>query len=117
MEEVISEAIVKAKESGLELGKTYIADAFVQKNGAVLSQELQKRYLRGRGRYGATPHAKTALVELTLQERERPFPKREGDPLEWIRRRLRLRLGEVVEGPEEVYEGVRRRRVVKTVHC
>ncbi|KAI8831561.1 hypothetical protein BC829DRAFT_409507, partial [Chytridium lagenaria] len=100
MEEALSEAIVKAKDSGLDLSKTYIADAFVEKNGAILSQELRKRYLRGRGRYGATRTQRRHL---------------------WRWRRLRKRLGERMEGlpksAEEVYESVKAKRPTKVVHC
>ncbi|KAJ3115112.1 hypothetical protein HDU96_001171 [Phlyctochytrium bullatum] len=121
-EEALAEAIVVAKDrDGLDLSKTYIADAFAEKNGAVLSQEFKLKFLHGRGRYGATPHVMSTRVELTLQEREQPFLKREGDPLEWIRARLRKRLAEVVAAngevvtAEGVYEEVRGRRPKKEV--
>ena len=58
-----------------------IAHMYVLNNAAVLSNGWSKRYLRGRGRYGATPHPKTALLQFILQEREKPFTKRVADPL------------------------------------
>ncbi|KAJ3412785.1 hypothetical protein HDV05_000252 [Chytridiales sp. JEL 0842] len=113
LEEAMEGAIVKAKESGLELSKTYIADGYVKKNAAVLSKPLQKRYIRGRGRYGATPHPKTCLLELTLQERNKPFDRKLADPLEWIRARLRDRLRPFTKSPDEVYEAVKTKRPPK----
>ncbi|KAJ3185003.1 hypothetical protein HDU87_002569 [Geranomyces variabilis] len=117
MEDAISEAIVKAKEAGFDLGKTYVADAYVKQNAAILQTYLVKRYLRGRGRYGATPHPVSTLLELTLQERVKPFAARESDPLEWVRDRLRERQKPFAKTAEEVYTDVRSRRKVKEVHC
>ncbi|KAJ3097002.1 hypothetical protein HDU97_005338 [Phlyctochytrium planicorne] len=103
----LEEAMEKAKKEGLDLEKTFVADAFVKKNGAILCQEMKARYLRGRGRFGATPHAKTALLEFVLQEREKGFRRKESDPLEWIRRRLRsLQLKDVVAVDADEKRGI-----------
>jgi hypothetical protein len=56
-----------------------------------------------------------------LQQRDRPFPKREGDPLEWVRERMREKLsvrdGEVDKGlASMVYEKVRNARPIKPVY-
>ncbi|KND01241.1 uncharacterized protein SPPG_04332 [Spizellomyces punctatus DAOM BR117] len=117
MEEALKEAIVKAKEQGLDLKKTFVADAYVKENAAILQSQLVKRYLRGRGRYGATPHPVTALLEITLQEREKPFSIRDSDPLEWLRERLRDRQRPFVKSAEEVYNDVRSKRPIKQVFC
>ncbi|TPX58054.1 hypothetical protein PhCBS80983_g03406 [Powellomyces hirtus] len=117
MEDALKEAIVKAKEEGLDLNKTYVADAYVKKNAAILQNYLVKRYLRGRGRYGSTPHPVSTLLELTLQERDKPFQVRENDPLEWLRDRLRERQKPFAKSAEQVYEEVRTRRKVKEVFC
>ncbi|KAJ3157460.1 Rab geranylgeranyltransferase [Geranomyces michiganensis] len=114
MEDAISEAIVKARESGFDLGKTYIADAYVKQNAAILQTYLVKRYLRGRGRYGATPHPVSTLLELTLQERDKPFAARESDPLEWVRDRLRERQKPFAKTAEEVYEEHHQKKVKTT---
>ncbi|KAJ3005143.1 hypothetical protein HKX48_000846, partial [Thoreauomyces humboldtii] len=115
MVDAIEEALVKAKEEGLDLTRTYIADAYVKKNAAILQSHLVKRYLRGRGRYGATPHPVSTLLELTLQERDAPFPVRENDPLEWVRDRLRQRQKPFVKTAEEIYTEKRERRKVKEI--
>jgi hypothetical protein len=88
----------------------------VKENGAVLSKSLQKRYIRGRGRYGSTPHAKTCLLELTLQERDKPFDRKLQDPLEWIRARLRDRMRPWTKSPEEIYETIKSKRSTKVIH-
>ncbi len=62
---------------------------FVRENAAPLSTTFARRYIRGRARYGATPQFKSAVLDVLLQERERPFAKRQQDPLEWLRVRLR----------------------------
>ncbi|KAJ3069827.1 hypothetical protein HDU99_002828 [Rhizoclosmatium hyalinum] len=116
----LEKALVKAKEvDGLDLNKTYVADAFVKPDGAVLSTQFKSRFLRGRGRYGSTQHPVTALLEFTLQQRDAPFARREADPLEWIRKRLRDRVagGAVKDVEAEVYSKVAARRVVKEIHC
>ncbi|KAJ3353224.1 Nucleoside diphosphate kinase A [Entophlyctis luteolus] len=117
MVDVMEKAIVKAKEDGLDLDRTFVADAFVKKDGAILSSQFTKRYLRGRGRYGSTQHPVTALVEVTLQERDTPFERREADPLEWVRKRLRDRFDVPGETVESVYRRIAARKVVKEVHC
>ncbi|KAJ3005255.1 UNVERIFIED_CONTAM: hypothetical protein HDU68_004682 [Siphonaria sp. JEL0065] len=118
--EALEKAVVKAKdEAALDLNKTYVADAYIKDNGAILSQQFTKRFLRGRGRYGSTQHAITGLLEITLQEREAPFARRVADPLEWVRKRLRDRVagGAVVDVEKEVYSQVVKNRVVKEIHC
>ena len=87
------------------------------KKGAVLSTNMQKRYIKGRGRYGATPHVNASLVKLILQERDKPFLMRESDPLEWVRERLRQRQEPWVKNVDEVYEKARANRPIKAVHC
>ncbi|ORY37049.1 hypothetical protein BCR33DRAFT_721690 [Rhizoclosmatium globosum] len=104
----LEKALVKAKEvDGLDLNKTYVADAFVKPDGAVLSAQFKSRFLRGRGRYGSTQHPRCSLCS------------READPLEWIRKRLRDRVagGAVKDVEAEVYSKVAARRVVKEIHC
>ncbi|KAJ3059968.1 hypothetical protein HK102_009734, partial [Quaeritorhiza haematococci] len=114
---VLTESMVKAKElHGLDLSKTYIADVYVHKS-AILPRLLVKKYLRGRGRYGATPHPKTCLLHVTLQERTKPFVKRERDPLEWIRERLREAQRPHCKAPDQVYEELRIKRPIKAVYC
>ncbi|KAJ1529085.1 hypothetical protein HK405_002278, partial [Cladochytrium tenue] len=50
MQKALANAIVKAKDEGLDLSKTYVADVFAAENGAVLSREFARRFVRGRGR-------------------------------------------------------------------
>ncbi|KAJ3189220.1 hypothetical protein HDU85_002845 [Gaertneriomyces sp. JEL0708] len=116
VEAALQEAIVKAKEAGFDLSKTYVADAYV-KDSAILQMQMVKMYLRGRGRYGATPHPKSALLEITLQEREKPFAVRENDPLEWVREKLRDKQRQFTKSAEEVYAQTRSKRPVKEVYC
>lgn len=78
---------------------------------------MVKRYLRGRGRYGATPHPITTLLEITLQERDKPFAMRTKDPLEWVRDRLRERQKPFVKSAEELYIETRKKRPIKEVYC
>lgn len=106
---VLYNALVKAKDSGLDLSKTFIADVYVKQNAAYFSDLFKKRYLRGRARYGSSPHAKTCLLRFTLQERDGPFKVRAGDPLEWIRERMRANVFGPSEGiAERVYKRVKR---------
>lgn len=67
------------------------AEAYIMNSAHGLSQRFMAKYLRGRGRYGATPDPKTARLKLILQERPAVgFALREkSDPLEWLRIRLR----------------------------
>ncbi|KAI9204882.1 uncharacterized protein BJ171DRAFT_503945 [Polychytrium aggregatum] len=116
MKECITEAIVLAKEQGYDLNKTYIAEAYV-KPEAVLSEKLTKNFIRGRGRYGSTPHIVSSILQLTLQEREKPFKKRLDDPLEFIRERLRERQQAYIVDAEQVYQTVRAKRPIKPVYC
>ena len=93
------------------------ADAFAQEQGAIVSQNLMKQYLRGRGRYGATPTPITTLLHLILQERDVPFKARAEDPLEWIREKLRERQRPWVQTPQQVYESARKSCPLKVVHA
>ncbi|KAJ3407888.1 hypothetical protein HDU80_007518 [Chytriomyces hyalinus] len=119
----LENALVKAKlEGNFDLEKTYVADAFIKPNGAILSTQFRKRFLKGRGRYGSTQHAITAMLELTLQEREKPFARKVADPLEWVRARLRARVGDMKKGDaslkvQDVFERVSSKKVVKEVFC
>ncbi|KAI9101938.1 hypothetical protein DFS34DRAFT_612052 [Phlyctochytrium arcticum] len=117
MEAGLKDAIVKAKEEGFDLSKTYIADVYVKQNAAIIQTQLEKKFIKGRGRYGATPHPVTTLWEITLQERDKPFAKVERDPLEWIRVRLRERQKPYVQTAEDIYSEIRDKRVVKEVFC
>jgi ribosomal protein L22 len=114
--EALTEAIVYAKESGFDLSKTYIADAYVKNTSTGISQQFIKKFLRGRGRYGATPHAKISRLEFILQEREKPFAVRVNDPLEWVRVRLRERRKEFTKTAEEIYQEYRERKPIKPIY-
>jgi hypothetical protein len=114
--EALTEAIVMAKESGFDLSKTYIADAYVKDSKTGVSTRFIKKYLRGRGRYGATPHPKFARLEFVLQQREKGFAVRENDPLEWVRTRLRERRSEFTKNAEEVYQEYRVKRPIKPIY-
>ncbi|KAK5665212.1 hypothetical protein QVD99_008057 [Batrachochytrium dendrobatidis] len=112
MMKAIECCIVYAKEEGYDLEKTYIG-----KDGEViLSKEIKQKFLRGRGRYGATPHIKTALLKIVLQEREKPFDVRHNDPLEWIRCRLRKVHKEFTPSAEELYTKIRKECPVKPIY-
>nr|KAJ3418158.1 hypothetical protein HK105_000272 [Polyrhizophydium stewartii] len=115
MRDMLELFIMQAKEAGFDLKRTYVAEAITRKNKAIVSEQLMKKYLRGRGRYGATPHIKSALIEVVLQERGKPFAVRLNDPLEWIRVRLRQRYAGIVPDAETVYEKMRTKRPVKPV--
>jgi hypothetical protein len=112
MTNALAEAIVKAKESGYDLKKTYVADAHADNKNAVFSKQLLKKYIRGRGRYGAIPHAKTGSLEFILQERTKGFEAREKDEMEWIRQKLRSK--HVVD-VEAVYQQKRQNRPIKAI--
>lgn len=92
------------------------ADACVTANKAIISERLKKLYIRGRGRYGAIPHPKTALLSLLLQEREKPFESREKDELEYLRERLRNAQKDWVPSPDEIYAQKRAARPLKEIH-
>ncbi|KAJ3041048.1 hypothetical protein HDV00_009948 [Rhizophlyctis rosea] len=117
MKDALNEGIIQAKEAGFDLNKTYVADVKVTKNGAVLSKNMRKKYIFGRGRYGATPHVKSTLVEIVLQERDKPFLMRTSDPLEWVRERLRQKQEPWVPKVEDMYHSMRSVRPIKPVHC
>ncbi|KAI8892520.1 hypothetical protein BC833DRAFT_611438 [Globomyces pollinis-pini] len=117
MKDAIDEFIIRAKEEGFDLDKTYIAEAYVKGHAPGLSKTFQKKYLFGRGRYGATPHPKIATIEFILQERQVPFAIRKSDPLEWVRSRLRERKKDFVLTADQIYQKKRLERPVKTVYC
>ncbi|KAJ1567086.1 hypothetical protein HK096_011022 [Nowakowskiella sp. JEL0078] len=108
-------AILKAKESGMDLNKTYIADVYAFRE-AIASKVFIKAYVRGRGRYGSTPHPITSMLSFILQEREEPFKKRVNDPLEWIRDRLRQRQTEFEKSADEIYIEKRQKRPIKVIY-
>ena len=95
----------------------YTADAYIKKDEGSLSNVMIKKYLKGRGRYGATPHAKVALFSVVLQERSRPFDFRLADPLEPIKARLRARQVPFTKTATELYQQSRIRRPVKALFC
>lgn len=95
---------------------TKLADAYIKETKSGLSDRFVKKYLKGRGRYGATSLAKTAKLEMIFQERETGFKSRESDPLEWVRNRLRERRKEYVKSAEELYEAKRTTRPIKPVY-
>ncbi|KAI8812278.1 hypothetical protein BJ742DRAFT_768357 [Cladochytrium replicatum] len=115
-ESALRKAIVKAKEDGLVLSKTYIADVYTE-SGAVISRYFQRRFIRGRGRYGATPQYVSATLAFTLQERDRPFRVRTSDPLEWIREKLRERQREWTPTVDEIYAEERSVKKIKPIYC
>ncbi|KAJ3367661.1 hypothetical protein HDU91_001228 [Kappamyces sp. JEL0680] len=94
------------------------ADAYIKESSHGLSQKFIKKYVRGRGRYGATPHPKAARLEIVLQERANGvgFKKRtDDDPLEWVRVRLRERRKSFVANAEGTYTDKRNLRPIKSV--
>ena len=79
---------LKLKQNGFDLKKTFVAHGYV----SCKQQGLQPRFIKmvkGRGRYGSTPHAKFSRLEWIFQERQDGFEKRLRDPLEKIRQKLR----------------------------
>lgn len=109
----LKDAIVNCGNRGFDLDKTYIADVYVHENGAVLSKLLKKRFIRGRARYGSDQHVKSSLVKFILQEREKPFKSRVNDPLEWVRERMRLKIGGGESGAsvaQKAFDGLRKYR-------
>jgi hypothetical protein len=114
--EALTEGIVHCKEHGFDLSKTYIADAYVKESKTGISEQFTKKYLRGRGRYGATPHPKFARLELIFQQREQGFAARENDPLEWVRVRMRQRKKNSTKTALELYEEKRQKRIIKPIY-
>lgn len=117
VKEALKEFIIRAKEANFVLEKTFIADAYVLNTSNGLSKRFVKKYLKGRGRYGSTPHAKVAKLQIILQERDKPFQARSADPLEWIRARLRERKRDFVPTADEIYTQSRIKRPVKVVYA
>ncbi|EGF83636.1 hypothetical protein BATDEDRAFT_86037 [Batrachochytrium dendrobatidis JAM81] len=100
----------------IELCTNIQADITARDGEVILSKEIKQKFLRGRGRYGATPHIKTALLKIVLQEREKPFDVRHNDPLEWIRCRLRKVHKEFTPSAEELYTKIRKECPVKPIY-
>lgn len=97
-------ALIKAKLSGMDLNKTYVA--YMRPHGpAVLQSEISVNHLKGRGRYGATEQPHSAVVRVILQERETPFEIILKDPLYEIKQNLReKRAGNTICDPNIIYE-------------
>jgi hypothetical protein len=90
---------------------------YAHENGGIYNKVMEKKLLFGRARYGSSPHFKSTLLKFTFQQREKAFVKREGDPLEWVRERMREKLGGGEKGlASVVYERVREARPVKVVY-
>ncbi|KAJ3268061.1 hypothetical protein HDV01_003502 [Terramyces sp. JEL0728] len=117
LKDTLKEVIVRAKEEGFDLKRTFIADAYVKNTKHGLQTRFVKKYLRGRGRYGATPHPLVCKLEFILQERALGFQKRINDPLEWLRSKLRDRKRETTETAEQLYQQKRNKRPIKPVYC
>ncbi|KAJ3096722.1 hypothetical protein HK100_005505, partial [Physocladia obscura] len=123
LDATLTAAAVRAKDdyaranpnAHLDLARVFVADVFVRKDAAILSAQFTKRFLRGRGRYGAVQHPKTALLELVLQLRDRPFDKIQNDPLEWLRKRLRDRVAGRNSDPNVIYNNIVKTRVQKLI--
>jgi hypothetical protein len=80
---------------------------YVKNSSHGLSQRFTDKYLRGRGRYGATANPKTARLELILQQRETGFSSREiDDPLEWLRVRLRNKKAHCAKSASEIAKSI-----------
>jgi hypothetical protein len=93
------------------------ADAFIHENDAILSEKLVKQYFRGRGRYGAIPHGKSALLTLVLQQRDKPFQKKAQDPLEPLKDILRDKKKDwVPHDPIQIVEQAKSRRPSKPLY-
>lgn len=60
-------AASKCQQSGMDIERTVVAGLDVHPNAAVYSKNLK---LYGRGRYGATPHPKTTLVQFSFVQHE-----------------------------------------------
>ena len=75
-----------------------------------------KSYIRGRGRYGATPHPRSALITLLIQERDKPFASKVQDPMEKLKQELRLKQIPWVRDPESLYEYKRSQRPLKQIY-
>lgn len=116
MNSTLTECLVKAKESGFNLDKTYIADVYANPKGALFSKNLIRKYVRGRGRYGATPTPLSTNLEIMLQEREVPFSLKQNDPLEPIKDKLREKQRQWVKSVHEIYSDFRIKRPIKKIY-
>lgn len=112
----LTECLVKAKESGFDLDKTYIADLYANPKGCIFSQNFKRKYIRGRGRYGATPTPISTSLEIMLQERQEPFARKENDPLEPIKNKLREKQRPWVKSIDEIYKDFRCKRPIKIIY-
>jgi hypothetical protein len=87
------------------------------KNKGVYSENLLKKYIRGRGVYGGTPHPLYTLIKTVVQERDSPFAFRQNDPLEWIRHRLRQSQVRYSRTPQFVWKKMSMARRAKPLYC
>ncbi len=94
-----------------------LANMTALKNKGVYSENLLKKYIKGRGVYGGTPHPLTTLVKTVVQERNVPFAFRQNDPLEWIRDRLRQSQVNYCSTPQSIYQQLKKSRSVKPLYC
>lgn len=71
-----------------DLNQLYLAHVEVLPQSAIFSTSCN---IRGRGRYGATPHPKHVLLQFVFQQRSKPFVFRDEalNPVESVRRVLR----------------------------
>ncbi|TPX47425.1 hypothetical protein SeLEV6574_g02691 [Synchytrium endobioticum] len=111
----LGEAVLVLGDAGWALRDTYVAHVVLSSSGAWLGAAHAETYVKGRGRYGATPHPLITNMEVVYQQRAAPFASRVADASEWIRERLRRQ----VKGPsaEELYVAMRDKRPVKSVYC
>jgi hypothetical protein len=114
---ILEELIVVAKEMDYDLNKTYIAHSRINKSTDGFSKTMLNEYIKGRGRYGATPHPITTTLNIVIQERDKPFEFRVNDPLEWLRVRLRQTQTPHCPNALQVYDKLRTSRPLKAVYC
>ncbi len=98
------------------LSRWPLAHASAEKEAAAYAKILLKEYIKGRGRYGSTPHPLTTTVHFVFQERDKLLESRARDPLEWLRSKLRNTQAQYTKNAESVYEEMRSKRPVKQVY-
>ncbi|TPX34737.1 hypothetical protein SmJEL517_g02712 [Synchytrium microbalum] len=116
-EEKLVEAAVQLGDDGWKLPSTYVAHCMLSQTNEHLSQTHMRKYVKGRGRYGSTPHPLVTCLDFTFQERSSGFQTRKNDPLEWIRLRLRNQQKPYTKTAQEYYEEKRAVRKVKPLYC
>ncbi|RKO99058.1 hypothetical protein CXG81DRAFT_20815 [Caulochytrium protostelioides] len=115
-EQALAQASLKLVAAGFDLDKTYIADVEATANDlSGVYPAFAKAYIRGRGRYGATPHPKSTHLTFVFQQREKPFESRETDVLEWARSQLRQAKRDHAPTPQQLYAVEQAQRIVKPV--